>query len=394
MAKDLNKNYSVYKHTLPTNISKKENDMVYIGITSINPDNRWRNGLGYYNNKYFYSAIKKYGWNNFKHEVLFEDMTKEEAELKEVELIARYNSSNRLYGYNIQLGGNSVGKHSREIKDKIGISHSKQIMCVETMEMYKSIKDAISVTGLFSIKKHLCGELDYAGVLEDGTKLHWLYCPNDMCGVYSVKSSAISKFNVSVNGVVKNTHELSLDDLIILFNDFIVKNNRIPLMRECTLDNNLPQQRIVSEILSNNSVSYNDFINSFGKTKHVRSKKENYGFYVEKFINESKNIGRPLTQKELKSNCLGLPSFSFFVKNCPSNSVSSYSDFIKWCGLVPPVKYFDKNMVGKKLVDLENNLKRPLKVSDITCENCGFSYQMVKKYFKNLTGAKKYIGLM
>lgn len=29
--------YKVYKHTLPMSVSSKENDMVYIGLTSINP---------------------------------------------------------------------------------------------------------------------------------------------------------------------------------------------------------------------------------------------------------------------------------------------------------------------------------------------------------------------
>lgn len=34
MSEEVNENYKVYKHTLPMDVSGKQNDMVYIGITS------------------------------------------------------------------------------------------------------------------------------------------------------------------------------------------------------------------------------------------------------------------------------------------------------------------------------------------------------------------------
>lgn len=111
--------YTVYKHTLSKEISGKDNDMVYVGITSWKPEKRWQNGRGYYKQLYFYNAIKKYGWDNFKHEILFENLIKKEAEQKEIELIAEYQSNNRNYGYNIANGGNCVGTVSEETKQKI-----------------------------------------------------------------------------------------------------------------------------------------------------------------------------------------------------------------------------------------------------------------------------------
>lgn len=99
--------YIVYKHTTPSN-------KVYIGITSRKPHQRWEGGIGYSHNVYFSSAIKKYGWNNIKHEILFENLTKEEAERKEIELIAYYDSTNRKKGYNISNGGNLTSKETRE----------------------------------------------------------------------------------------------------------------------------------------------------------------------------------------------------------------------------------------------------------------------------------------
>ena len=109
--------YCVYKHTSPSG-------KCYIGITSMNPpEKRWgKSGQKYKQHQYFYNAIQKYGWDNFQHEILFEGLTKEEAEQKEIELIAYYKSAEHTYGYNISLGGSSVGKHSEETKIKLSIA--------------------------------------------------------------------------------------------------------------------------------------------------------------------------------------------------------------------------------------------------------------------------------
>lgn len=90
--------YFVYKHTAP-------NGKVYIGITRQNPEKRWSKGLGYNRYGIFHNAIKKYGWENIKHEILFFGLTKEEAKKKEIELIAQYKSTEREYGYNMSPGG-------------------------------------------------------------------------------------------------------------------------------------------------------------------------------------------------------------------------------------------------------------------------------------------------
>ena len=96
--------------------------MVYIGITCLSPDKRWCHGEGYRNNKHFYRAICKYGWNNFNHEILYHDLTKEEAEQKEIELIAFYSATDKTRGYNKANGGNHQGKHTLETRQKISKS--------------------------------------------------------------------------------------------------------------------------------------------------------------------------------------------------------------------------------------------------------------------------------
>ena len=100
------KNYYVYKHTSPFN-------KIYIGI-STNPKKRWSGkGKGYKDNNHFTNAINKYGWDNFKHEILFSNLTENEAKSKEIELIAYYDSTNPNKGYNISLGGNICSESSR-----------------------------------------------------------------------------------------------------------------------------------------------------------------------------------------------------------------------------------------------------------------------------------------
>lgn len=106
------KNYYVYKHTAP-------NGKVYIGLTCQRPEKRWGNGCNYKTNKYFSAAIIKYGWNSFTHEILFYGLSKEEAENKEIELIAYYKSNQREFGYNIDNGGKARGRCSEETKQLI-----------------------------------------------------------------------------------------------------------------------------------------------------------------------------------------------------------------------------------------------------------------------------------
>ena len=108
--------YTVYKH------QNKINGKIYIGITMQEPEKRWgNNGINYKTSPHFYAAIQKYGWNNFDHDILFKNLTHDEACSKEQELIEYYNSMNREFGYNSTSGGD-VFIMNEETKQKI--SHS------------------------------------------------------------------------------------------------------------------------------------------------------------------------------------------------------------------------------------------------------------------------------
>ena len=109
--------WTVYIHRSP---SRK----YYIGITSQQPEYRWKKGEGYKTNPYFYKAINKYGWDNFEHIILKDNLTTKEAKELEIRLIAFFKSNNPEYGYNITAGGDgSYGMiKSKETREKISKS--------------------------------------------------------------------------------------------------------------------------------------------------------------------------------------------------------------------------------------------------------------------------------
>lgn len=120
-------NYTVYKHTSP-------DGRVYVGITSQKPTSRWQSGNGYKGNSYFTRAINKYGWENFSHEILFENLSRDEAVKIEIELIAKYKSNQRKYGFNISSGGESKSGTtiSQKQKDIISAANKGKIVSEET----------------------------------------------------------------------------------------------------------------------------------------------------------------------------------------------------------------------------------------------------------------------
>lgn len=109
--------YKVYVHI------NKLNGKRYYGITKQKVKKRWDNGHGYRHNKYFTNAIEKYGWNEgFEHIIVANGLLESEAKWLEIELIKKFNTINRNYGYNISPGGES-NNHSEETKRKISESN-------------------------------------------------------------------------------------------------------------------------------------------------------------------------------------------------------------------------------------------------------------------------------
>lgn len=107
--------YCVYCHT------NKLNGKKYFGITSTSPKKRWAAGHGYRSSRHFNFAIQKYGWDGFEHEVIADNLTKKQACELERKYIAKFNTTDDRYGYNLSDGGESGSsgiKQSEETKAK------------------------------------------------------------------------------------------------------------------------------------------------------------------------------------------------------------------------------------------------------------------------------------
>ena len=80
----------------------------------------------------FWQAIQKHGWDNIKHEILFEGLTKDEADRIEIEQIAFYKKKH--CSYNLASGAGGLGictKLSEETKLKISKTKKKEIVQIQ-----------------------------------------------------------------------------------------------------------------------------------------------------------------------------------------------------------------------------------------------------------------------
>jgi group I intron endonuclease len=111
--------YSVYKAT------NKITNKVYIGFDSSWPK-RWFWHKSQFNKKdtKFYRAVRKYGWNNFDWEIIYQSKDREHT-LKKMEsyFITEYNSYK--IGYNSTLGGEGTNGYKQKEEHKRKIAESK-----------------------------------------------------------------------------------------------------------------------------------------------------------------------------------------------------------------------------------------------------------------------------
>lgn len=182
----MSKKYIIYLHR------NKINGKCYVGQTCQKPENRWgSDGNGYKQQIYFYRAIVKYGWDNFDHLILEQNIAEEDVNLREI-FWAGYYHSLAPEGYNLKIGGqyhyieSDESKTARSIimkqvwenpeyqkkiieqrkkewqnstirekclknldrTGKGGSARRKAIKCLETNMIYESTREAERLTGI------------------------------------------------------------------------------------------------------------------------------------------------------------------------------------------------------------------------------------------------------
>lgn len=177
-------NYSVYVLSFP-------NNKYYVGMTQQLPKRRWRAGAGYSTSQPVKQAIYEFGWENIKHTILQQNLSKQQAEYYEQHYIAQYKSNIEQFGFNLTSGGitgtirntssrNKLSQHRKGIKfsnqHKHNLSKSlhnyftninniekiekmkytnvinspkrKTVKCIETGITYPSARNADKLTGI------------------------------------------------------------------------------------------------------------------------------------------------------------------------------------------------------------------------------------------------------
>ena len=136
----------IYKYTSP-------NNKCYIGQT-INEDNRKNQHRSrcWKENSHFYRAIRKYGWNNFKYEILFECNIKNPKRIKillnemEKYFIKKYDSFNN--GYNSTLGGENLSKQKINSKIKQIAQYSSSGDLIKVWDSAIEIERTLNIKSL------------------------------------------------------------------------------------------------------------------------------------------------------------------------------------------------------------------------------------------------------
>lgn len=140
------------------------NKKSYIGITK-NIKERFRYHKTKYNKEYkqeyiekpLYKAFRKYGIDNFKFIVLYDDLTIDEAKQKEIELIKKFKTLTHENGYNVTKGGDwrsNSGENNNTtiLTEKDVLNIREKIEKGENIKnIYQEYKDKITFSGFQGI---------------------------------------------------------------------------------------------------------------------------------------------------------------------------------------------------------------------------------------------------
>lgn len=159
---NMSEKYCVYCHINKTNGKK------YIGITKQKPERRWRNGKGY-KSQIFSKAIEKYGWDNFEHTILEDNIPENLIEYKEQYYIQLYNTVVPS-GYNSTTGGEHFEAND-ELKRRFSESRKgilpKNLDILHTQEVRDKISKALKCRqNIYTSKEVICDNIVYSSLVE------------------------------------------------------------------------------------------------------------------------------------------------------------------------------------------------------------------------------------
>lgn len=216
--------YTVYYHSFP-------NGKYYFGITRQTLQKRFKGGAGYAEQAVMRRAIQKYGWDNIQHCVFASRLTFEEACNMEKILIAKFNTVDPTFGYNLSRGGDgspiidsdlviklwTKGYSVREIAKKI----DRDRCCIaDILKMLGISQQDIRFRGLSNALTKYDKENIYA-LFNDGLTYeeirHQMGCSNDTIrralSCYNIpKTEVLSRCNTAKQHCAIRVAQYSLND--------------------------------------------------------------------------------------------------------------------------------------------------------------------------------------
>lgn len=189
-----------YIYKIVNNINKK----VYIGQTVRNPKERWKDHLKKLKEQRHHSKHLQHSYNKhgdvFSFHVLNYGTSKKALNELEIKYIAKYNSTNKKYGYNILIGGKGV-RHTLEMKRHKSILLTKNNP-MKRPEIAKKQSETAIRLGVNKGKNN--GR--YRQDIPDNSYLTFLYLDllltsRDISKIYDIHSASLI-FRLKGNGTV------------------------------------------------------------------------------------------------------------------------------------------------------------------------------------------------
>lgn len=144
------KQWVIYKHT------NKTTGKAYIGLTSQTTTQRWGNGRGYTyksGQHKFAQAIRKYGWDNFTHEIIEQNINSlKKASEREKYWIKYYDTF--VHGYNMSPGGAGQNKVRWRAVLQLDINTLEIVKEYESASMAAAAVGEISGANIIACCRH------------------------------------------------------------------------------------------------------------------------------------------------------------------------------------------------------------------------------------------------
>lgn len=171
---------------------------------------RWNYGHGYKNCPRFYSAIVSYGWSNFEHIILENNLTSDEANEKEQYYIKKYNSQNPDLGYNLTEGGSSLSEYWKTPEHRELQSQNKKLYFKEhpdkKIENDMHLKEIAQKSAKIRSEKMKENYANQGGLfhLNESRKKRIKCIETDE--IFASLSEASKKYNISVGNISSVIH--------------------------------------------------------------------------------------------------------------------------------------------------------------------------------------------